>query len=76
MRTEGRNMTEVSRRGRRDTPFTQNVRSMNFFSVFVNKSVDEQIMVDKLASQTGGSMAIENLNRDDKEMVLMENPSS
>ena len=43
---------------------------MNFFSVFVNKSVDGQIDVDNLASQTSGMMRpIENMNKDDKEMA-------
>ena len=31
---------ELTRKG---SPFAQNVRNMNFFSIFVNNSVDEQM---------------------------------
>ena len=43
---------------------------MNFFSVFVNKSVDEKIETQKLGTDET-SLMIENLNRDNKETSLI-----
>jgi hypothetical protein len=57
--------------GRNMTPFAKNVRSMNFFSIFVNNQVDEQ-MAEKLA-ESSSSAVFENLNKDEKESSTYNN---
>lgn len=66
-----RSSSEQRLPNRLNTPFSKNVRSTNFFNIFVNNSVDTKIDLEKNASQTSSSLAIENVNRDDKEMALM-----
>ena len=49
------------------TPYAKNMRSMNFFSMFVNNSVDVKQTASKL--EKTNSAFVENLNKDDKEQL-------
>ena len=44
---------------------------MNFFSVFVNNSIDEKNETKKLESESSATFMLENLNRDDKQDLTM-----
>ena len=46
----------------------QNVRSMNFFSIFVNNAVDDHIEKERFISKESQASIIENFNRDNKEI--------
>ena len=46
----------------------QNVRNMNFFSIFVNNAVDDNIERDKIISTKSQATVMENFNRDNKEI--------
>ena len=47
----------------------QNVRNMNFFSIFVNNAVDDNIIKEGLNSKQSQANVIENFNRDNKEIA-------
>ena len=47
----------------------QNVRNMNFFSIFVNNAVDDNVEKEGFTSKKNQANVIENFNRDNKEIA-------